>query len=117
MPNKSAYRATIQVSIPEPPMVSYLFNIIWGFPFLAIFSPFIPYKKIEPTYLILIFHTIVSSHIFGQGNFECILSYFFCDFSIISNVLFYMKNKIRAYAYRTTGYKDYVLASIKSLVW
>ena len=38
-------------------------------PFLAIISPFIPYvffrKQIGPTYLLLIFHSIVNSHFFA----------------------------------------------------
>ena len=32
---QSAPRATIQVSVPEPPMIALLFNIIWEFPFLS----------------------------------------------------------------------------------
>ena len=50
MLNKSASRATIQVSVPEPPNLALLFDIIWGFPFLAIFPVyFLENKSDLPT--------------------------------------------------------------------
>ena len=78
----SAPRTMIQVSVPEPPLIALLFNIIWEFPLFSHIFPIHPihiyFKKTNQTYLSYFNCTCNSKlTLFGHSNFVCILSYFF----------------------------------------